>query len=33
MLLVAPRLRVIHVTTHIGLVDTIERIEPGPGGT
>jgi 4-hydroxythreonine-4-phosphate dehydrogenase len=29
MLLVAPRLRVIHVTTHIGLVDAIARIEPG----
>lgn len=29
MLLTAPRLRVIHVTTHIGLIDAIERIEPG----
>lgn len=29
MLLVAPRLRVIHVTTHIGLIDAIARIEPG----
>ena len=29
MLLVAPRLRVIHVTTHIGLLDAIARIEPG----
>ena len=29
MMLVAPGLRVIHVTTHIGLVDAIERIEPG----
>lgn len=29
MLLTAPRLRVIHVTTHIGLLDAIERIEPG----
>lgn len=29
MLLVAPNLRVIHVTTHIGLVDAVERIEPG----
>ena len=29
MMLVAPRLRVIHVTTHIGLLDAIERIEPG----
>jgi 4-phospho-D-threonate 3-dehydrogenase / 4-phospho-D-erythronate 3-dehydrogenase len=26
---VAPRLRVIHVTTHIGLIDAIARIEPG----
>jgi len=29
MMLVAPRLRVIHVTTHIGLIDAIARIEPG----
>jgi 4-hydroxythreonine-4-phosphate dehydrogenase len=29
MMLVAPRLRVIHVTTHVGLIDAIERIEPG----
>ncbi len=29
MMLNAPGLRVIHVTTHIGLVDMIARIEPG----
>jgi 4-hydroxy-L-threonine phosphate dehydrogenase PdxA len=29
MMLVSPRLRVIHVTTHIGLLDAIEKIEPG----
>jgi len=29
MMLTAPKLRVIHVTTHIGLIDAIERIEPG----
>ncbi len=29
MLLSAPRLRVIHVTTHIGLVDAVAKIEPG----
>ncbi|HET8746830.1 MAG TPA: 4-hydroxythreonine-4-phosphate dehydrogenase PdxA [Ramlibacter sp.] len=29
MLLMAPRLRVIHVTTHIGLLEAVERIEPG----
>ncbi|HEX9718496.1 MAG TPA: 4-hydroxythreonine-4-phosphate dehydrogenase PdxA [Ramlibacter sp.] len=29
MLLVAPGLRVIHVTTHIGLLDAVARIEPG----
>lgn len=29
MLLVAPGLRVIHVTTHIGLLAAIARIEPG----
>ncbi len=29
MMLTSPKLRVIHVTTHIGLVDAIARIEPG----
>jgi 4-hydroxythreonine-4-phosphate dehydrogenase len=29
MMLVSPKLRVIHVTTHIGLVDAIAKIEPG----
>jgi 4-phospho-D-threonate 3-dehydrogenase / 4-phospho-D-erythronate 3-dehydrogenase len=29
MMLATPRLRVIHVTTHLGLLDAIERIEPG----
>jgi 4-phospho-D-threonate 3-dehydrogenase / 4-phospho-D-erythronate 3-dehydrogenase len=29
MLLSAPKLRVIHVTTHIGLTDAVARIEPG----
>jgi 4-hydroxythreonine-4-phosphate dehydrogenase len=29
MMLNAPRLRVIHVTTHIGLVDMVAKIEPG----
>lgn len=29
MMLVAPNLRVIHVTTHIGLLDAIERIDAG----
>jgi 4-phospho-D-threonate 3-dehydrogenase / 4-phospho-D-erythronate 3-dehydrogenase len=29
MMLTTPKLRVIHVTTHIGLLDAIERIEPG----
>jgi 4-phospho-D-threonate 3-dehydrogenase / 4-phospho-D-erythronate 3-dehydrogenase len=29
MMLVAPGLRVIHVTTHVGLLDAIARIEPG----
>jgi 4-hydroxythreonine-4-phosphate dehydrogenase len=29
MMLTAPKLRVIHVTTHIGLIDAIQRIEPG----
>ncbi|PZW48076.1 4-hydroxythreonine-4-phosphate dehydrogenase [Humitalea rosea] len=28
MMLVAPKLRVIHVTTHIGLMDAIRKIEP-----
>jgi 4-hydroxythreonine-4-phosphate dehydrogenase len=28
MMLVAPRLRVIHVTTHLGLVDAIAKINP-----
>ncbi|MEI7612411.1 MAG: 4-hydroxythreonine-4-phosphate dehydrogenase PdxA [Betaproteobacteria bacterium] len=28
MMLVAPQLRVIHVTTHLGLLDAIERINP-----
>ena len=28
MMLVAPQLRVIHVTTHIGLVDAIKRVTP-----
>ena len=28
MMLTAPNLRVIHVTTHIGLIDAIARIEP-----
>ena len=28
MMLTAPKLRVIHVTTHIGLLDAIRRIEP-----
>lgn len=28
MMLVAPNLRVIHVTTHIGLLDAIKKIEP-----
>jgi 4-hydroxythreonine-4-phosphate dehydrogenase len=27
MMLTAPRMRVIHVTTHIGLIDAIERID------
>ena len=31
MMLVSPKLRVIHVTTHIGLLDAIAKIEPGPG--
>jgi 4-hydroxythreonine-4-phosphate dehydrogenase len=29
MMLTTPNLRVIHVTTHMGLLDAIERIEPG----
>ena len=29
MMLVGPRLRVIHVTTHMGLLDAIAAIEPG----
>ena len=29
MMLTAPNLRVIHVTTHLGLIDAIARIEPG----
>ena len=29
MLLSAPQLRVIHVTTHLGLIDAIAKIEPG----
>jgi 4-hydroxythreonine-4-phosphate dehydrogenase len=29
MMLSAPGLRVIHVTTHIGILDAVERIEPG----
>jgi 4-hydroxythreonine-4-phosphate dehydrogenase len=29
MMLATPRMRVIHVTTHIGLLDAVERIEPG----
>lgn len=28
-MLVAPKLRVIHVTTHMGLIDAIERIDAG----
>ena len=29
MMLAATGLRVVHVTTHIGLIDAIERVEPG----
>ena len=29
MMLSTPKMRVIHVTTHIGLIDAIEKIEPG----
>jgi 4-hydroxy-L-threonine phosphate dehydrogenase PdxA len=28
-MLSSPRIRVIHVTTHLGLIDAINRIEPG----
>jgi 4-phospho-D-threonate 3-dehydrogenase / 4-phospho-D-erythronate 3-dehydrogenase len=29
MMLSAPKLKVIHVTTHVGLLDAVDRIEPG----
>ena len=29
MMLATPKMRVIHVTTHIGLVDAVEKIDPG----
>jgi 4-hydroxythreonine-4-phosphate dehydrogenase len=29
MLLSAPNLKVVHVTTHVGLLDAVARIEPG----
>jgi 4-hydroxy-L-threonine phosphate dehydrogenase PdxA len=29
MMLTTPKMRVLHVTTHIGLLDAIARIEPG----
>ncbi|MGP4043948.1 4-hydroxythreonine-4-phosphate dehydrogenase PdxA [Streptomyces sp. 2A115] len=29
MMLSTPRVKVIHVTTHIGLIDAVQRIEPG----
>jgi 4-hydroxythreonine-4-phosphate dehydrogenase len=29
MMLSTPKLKVIHVTTHIGLIDAVRRIEPG----
>lgn len=29
MMLTTPKLRVLHVTTHVGLIDAIARIEPG----
>lgn len=29
MMLSTPKLRVIHVTTHIGLIDAVARVEPG----
>ena len=28
MMLTAPNLRVIHVTTHIGFIDAIDRLNP-----
>src|SRR5699024_11948033 len=30
MMLSSPKLRVIHVTTHIGLIDAVEKTEPAP---
>lgn len=29
MMLSTPKLKVIHVTTHVGLIDAVEKIEPG----
>ncbi|WP_432493599.1 4-hydroxythreonine-4-phosphate dehydrogenase PdxA [Kineococcus gypseus] len=29
MMLSTPRVKVVHVTTHVGLLDAVERIEPG----
>jgi len=29
MMLSTPKMRVIHVTTHVGLLDAVDRIEPG----
>lgn len=29
MMLSTPRIKVVHVTTHLGLIDAIEKIEPG----
>jgi 4-hydroxy-L-threonine phosphate dehydrogenase PdxA len=29
MMLMTPKLRVLHVTTHVGLIDAIAKIEPG----
>jgi 4-hydroxythreonine-4-phosphate dehydrogenase len=29
MMLMTPKMRVIHVTTHLGILDAIERIDPG----
>ncbi|MGJ7906480.1 4-hydroxythreonine-4-phosphate dehydrogenase PdxA [Actinopolyspora sp. H202] len=29
MMLSTPRVKVVHVTTHVGLVDAVDRIEPG----
>ena len=29
MMLVTPKMRVIHVTTHIGIIDAVRKIEPG----